>query len=106
MANQAKVKLYDQLIEEGHVELVDISNEDETTPFSYLYPHNAIKEELGDEKIGINKVWAFEEQTKGFQRSEVGIRGEGMVKKLILLETTWKQARNESFKVNEMEQLY
>jgi len=56
MANQAKVKLYDQLIEEGHVELVDISNEDETTPFSYLYPHNAIKEELGDEKIGINKV--------------------------------------------------
>jgi hypothetical protein len=23
-----------------------------------------------------------------------------------LLETTWKQARNESFKVNEMEQLY
>jgi hypothetical protein len=55
MANQAKVKLYDQLIE-GHVELVDISNEDETTPFSYLYSHNAIKEELGNEKIGINKV--------------------------------------------------
>jgi hypothetical protein len=45
-----------------------------------------MKEELGNEKIGINKVWAFEEQTKGFQRSEVGIRGEGMetwVKRLI-----------------------
>ncbi len=86
MANQAKVKLYDQLIEEGHVELVDISNEDETIPFSYFYSHNTMKEELGNEKIGINKVWAFEEQTKGFQRSEVGIRGEGMetwVKRLI-----------------------
>jgi hypothetical protein len=56
MANQAKVKLYDQLIEEGHVELVDISNEDETIPFSYFYSHNTMKEELGNEKIGINKV--------------------------------------------------
>jgi hypothetical protein len=33
---------------------VDISNEDETIPLSQLYFQNAIKEELGNAKIGTN----------------------------------------------------
>jgi hypothetical protein len=57
---------------------MDISNEDETTPLSQLYSQNTIKEERSNTKIGTNQVGAFEEQIKGFQRSEVGIGGKEM----------------------------
>jgi hypothetical protein len=65
---------------------VHISNEDETTPLSYIYPHSTIKEEPGNTNISTNQVGAFEEQTKGFQRLRVVIRGKGveiLVRKLI-----------------------
>jgi hypothetical protein len=52
---------------------MDISNEDETTPLSKLYSHNTIKEEPSNTKTATNQVGTFEEQTKGFQRSNVGI---------------------------------
>jgi hypothetical protein len=50
-----------EVVEKGkqiptNVDIVDISNENETIPFSHLYFHSEIKEELGNEKIGINKV--------------------------------------------------
>ncbi len=61
-----------------NVDIVDISNEDETTSLSQLYFKNAIKEKLSNVKIGTNQVGAYEEQIKGFQRLEVGIGGEGV----------------------------
>ncbi len=65
---------------------MDISNEDETTPLSQLYPHSTIKEKPSKTNINTNQVGAFEEQTKGFQRLKVVIRQEGVeipVRKLI-----------------------
>ncbi len=68
------------------VDIMDIFDEDATTSLSQLYPQSTIKEEPSNTKIGTNHVGAFEEPTKGFQRLEVGTKGEGVetrVKKLI-----------------------
>jgi hypothetical protein len=54
---------------------MDIFYEDEITPQSQLYLHNTIKEEPGNINTSTNQVRAFEEPTKGFQRSKVGTRG-------------------------------
>ncbi len=50
-----------EVIEKGkqilaYANIMDISNEDEITPLSHLYSHSAIKEKLGNAKIGINWV--------------------------------------------------
>jgi cell pole-organizing protein PopZ len=66
--------------------IVEISDEDETTPLSQFYFQSATKEEHGNAKIGTNQVGASKEQTKGFQRLKVGSRIEGVeieVRKLI-----------------------
>jgi len=61
-----------------YANIVDISYEDETTPLSQLYFQSAIKEEHGNAKIGTNQMGASKKQTKGFQRSEVSTRIEGV----------------------------
>jgi hypothetical protein len=57
---------------------VDICYEDETTPLSQLYSQSEINENHGNAKIGTNQMGASKKKTKGFQRSEVSTRIEGV----------------------------
>ncbi len=61
-----------------YANIVHIYDEDDTIPLTHFYSQIVIKEEPSDAKTNTNQVGAFEEQTKGFQRSKVGARGKGV----------------------------
>ncbi len=58
--------------------IMDIFDENETTPLSQLYLQNTIKEKPGNTNISTNQVGTYEEPTKEFQRPKVGTEGDGV----------------------------
>lgn len=61
-----------EVVEKGkqiptNVDIVDIFDEYETTPLSYIYQQSAIKEEPSNAKKGKNQVGTSKERTKGFK---------------------------------------